>query len=231
VIERYLEELRRLLGRGPGRARLLAEVEDHLREAARRLERGGAVRPEAERAAVASFGPPAELAAQLSGEQAATAVGWSARLLIVALAGFVPVYGFVENFSPPAPWPSAEATPAHLAWKLAAAQYLVLGAAVVGACVFVLARGYRLRPGCPLGLARGLALAVSLSAVALALGAAVGALELVERNALYRDLGVPDSLTPLEVSLVSAWVGLLGLSALAAAAWSLRRAFAALKPA
>jgi hypothetical protein len=225
VIERYLAELRRLLGRGPGRARLLAEVEDHLRETARRLEREGASPTEAEGAAVAAFGPPDELAAQLAGEQAATAVGWSSRVLMVALAGFVPVYGFVENFSPPAPWPSADATPAHLVWKLAAAEYLLLGAALVGASVFILARGYRVRPGGPPGLARGLALAVALSALALAVGAALGALEVVQRNALYRDLGVADPLTPLELSLVTIWVALLGVSALAATAWSLERAF------
>jgi hypothetical protein len=132
VIERYLAELRRLLGGGPGPIRLLAEVEDHLREAARRLEREGASPAEAEEAAVAAFGPPDELAAQFADERAATAVGWSSRVLVAALAGFVPVYGFVENFSPPAPWPSAEATPAHLAWKLAAAEYLLVGAALLG---------------------------------------------------------------------------------------------------
>jgi hypothetical protein len=226
VIERYLAELRRLVGRGPGRARLLAEVEDHLRETAQRLEREGTSRTEAERVAVAAFGPPDELAAQLAGEQAAMSVGWSSRVVMVALAGFVPVYGFVENFSPPAPWSSAEATPAHLAWKLAAAEYLLLGAALVGACVFLLARGYRLRPGGSPGLARGLALTISLTAVALALGAAIGALEVIERNALYRDLGVADPLTPLELSLLTSWVALLGVSALVAAAWSLGRAFA-----
>jgi hypothetical protein len=225
VIERYLAELRRLLGRGPGRARLLAEVEDHLRETARRLEREGAPPTEAEGAAVAAFGPPDELAAQLAGEQAATAVGWSSRVLMVALAGFVPVYGFVENFSPPAPWPSADATPAHLVWKLAAAEYLLLSAALVGASVFILARGYRVRPGGPPGLARGLALAVALCALALAVGAALGALEVVQRNALYRDLGVADPLTPLELLLTTAWVALLSISALAAAAWSIRRSF------
>jgi hypothetical protein len=99
--------------------------------------------------------------------------------------------------------------------------------ALVGACLFLLARGYRLRPGGRPGLARGLALAVSLTAVALALGAACGALEVVQRNALYRDLGVADPLTPLELTLATTWIGLLGASALAAAAWSVRRAFAA----
>jgi hypothetical protein len=175
---------------------------------------------------VAAFGPPDELAAQLAGEQAATAVGWSSRVLMVALAGFVPVYGFVENFSPPAPWPSADTTPAHLVWKLGAAEYLLLSAALVGASVFILARGYRVRPGGPPGLARGLALAVALSALALAVGAALGALEVVQRNALYRDLGVADPLTRLELSLVTTWVALLGVSTLAVAAWSVRRAFA-----
>jgi hypothetical protein len=48
VIERYLPELHRLLGRGPGRGRLLAEVEDHLREAAQRLEREGTSPTDAE---------------------------------------------------------------------------------------------------------------------------------------------------------------------------------------
>ena len=61
--------------------------------------------------------------------------------------------------------------------------------------------------------------------------AALGALEVVQRNALYRDLGVADPLTPLELSLVTIWVALLGVSTLAAAAWSVRRAFGLAKPA
>jgi hypothetical protein len=230
VIEPYLEELRRRLARAPGRARLLAEVEDHLREAAARLERRGASVQEAERAAVDAFGPPQQLAAALAGQQAAGAVGWSSRVLVVAMAGFVPVYGFFENFNPPAPWPSTAETPGQLAWKLAAAKYLLVGAAALGAVVFLLARGYRSRPGGAPRLARALALGALLIAAAAAAGGALGVVEEFERSALYREFGVADPLTRLELSLVAAWIALLALAALAAAAWSARLAFR-LKPA
>lgn len=64
-IEDYLDQLLSCL-RMPPRAtrRLLAETEDHLREAADAAVRSGMSRVAAERAAVRAFGPPARVAAE-----------------------------------------------------------------------------------------------------------------------------------------------------------------------
>jgi hypothetical protein len=66
-IEDYLDELLSRL-RVPPRAtrRLLAETEDHLRQAAEAAEQAGASRVAAERQAVAQFGPAARVAAEAS---------------------------------------------------------------------------------------------------------------------------------------------------------------------
>ena len=63
-IRDYLAEFAKQLGRvSPGRRRrTLAEVEDHLREAARSLEAGGIEPLAAEREAVAAFGSPRQVA-------------------------------------------------------------------------------------------------------------------------------------------------------------------------
>lgn len=63
-IEDYLDELLSRL-RLPPRAtrRMLAETEDHLRQAAEAAEQAGASRVAAEREAVAQFGPPARVSA------------------------------------------------------------------------------------------------------------------------------------------------------------------------
>jgi hypothetical protein len=78
-----------------GRARILAEVEDHLVQSAERLTRGGLARPAAEAEAVARFGDPADLAAVFGsiaaagGEPDQTGVpltGWQRAASLVALA-------------------------------------------------------------------------------------------------------------------------------------------------
>ena len=120
MIERYLSELDRLLPRGvPRRARVLREVEDHLRDAARD------VGPEA---AVERFGPPDVVAARFTG---AFAASW-ARLAVAAAAGalvLLPIlYPVTENALPPAPWPE-DAMPRALAWK----QDAVLGLSAAAA--------------------------------------------------------------------------------------------------
>jgi hypothetical protein len=91
----YLADFAKELGRlGPRRRRLLAEVEDHLREAAARLEHDGASSDEAARLAVAQFGTPRVVTGRSAGSGVWRAVaemralgwrgGFSAGALIVA---------------------------------------------------------------------------------------------------------------------------------------------------
>jgi hypothetical protein len=120
-IERYLRELGRSLPRTSlVRRRVLAEVEDHLRESAR--ERG-------EEGAVAAFGDPRELGRRYA-PRAAERVASLAVLLLLAYP--VLTYPAYEGNLPPAPWPEGS-IPGHLEWKRDAVVVLLLvalGAAV-----------------------------------------------------------------------------------------------------
>jgi len=104
VIDRYLEELRRRLPIAV-RPRVLAEVEDHLRESAREV---------GEDEAVARFGSAEALAASYRAR-----VRWvyAALALLAALAYPALSYPIPENSLPPAPWPNVDAMPHELAWK------------------------------------------------------------------------------------------------------------------
>lgn len=67
VIDEYLDALLRALRVEPARARrILAETEDHLREAVTRRIESGMSTAEAERAAIAAFGAPATVAASFN---------------------------------------------------------------------------------------------------------------------------------------------------------------------
>ena len=104
--ERYVRELERRLPFALGhRARVVAEVREHLRE-------GGDE-------ALARFGSAEELAAELRPElrsRALATASWLVPLLVVVFV--VPFYVIPENAFPPAPW---DAVPAYLAWKQDAA--------------------------------------------------------------------------------------------------------------
>jgi hypothetical protein len=116
-VDRYLRELERALPRTSlVRRRVLAEVEDHLREAAR--EHG-------EEAAVAAFGDARELGRRFAPQAAARL---AALAVLVLLAFPVLTYPAYENNLPPAPWPAA-AMPGHLEWKRDAVVVLLLVAA------------------------------------------------------------------------------------------------------
>jgi HAAS domain-containing protein len=136
AIDRYLRELERELRVGRRRRRrILAEAEDHLREAAR--EAG-------EEAAVARFGAPREVARRFAEAAAGAPARLAAQLLAVALAlAFLALYPIPEQVLPPAPWPGDQ-PPQYLHWKQEALVALFLVAAPTGIAAFVLARGYRL---------------------------------------------------------------------------------------
>ena len=151
AIDRFLHELARELPVWT-RRRVVAEAEDHLREAARAV---------GEVEAVARFGEAREVARRFrqlhAGRRAAVAI--LAVLTLPLLA-----YPIVENALPPAPWPSEEAMPAHLRWKIDAIVLLYVLAAAIGLVTATLVRraGLALLVGCTLAvgtlvLASGLA--------------------------------------------------------------------------
>lgn len=127
-IEAYLREFERVLPRAPRlRSRILAETQDHLREAARELG------PEA---AVERFGAPRALARQFAPAYARFYARLSAYAALVAGAGFVTLlYPIPENVLPPAPWPEG-GKPDYLAWKQHAVAAVFLVA--IGACAVAL---------------------------------------------------------------------------------------------
>lgn len=141
-IERYLAELARELPSW-NRNRVLAEAEDHLREAARGI---------GEEEAVARFGAAREVA---GGFRRVAAVRLAALAVLAALALPFLSYPVVENSLPAAPWPSEEAMPDHLQWKLDAIELLYLLAVGAGAVAALFLR----RAGRELVIACGVVLA------------------------------------------------------------------------
>ncbi|MGH3105112.1 MAG: HAAS signaling domain-containing protein [Gaiellaceae bacterium] len=197
AIDAYREELRGRLGGDPlFRRRVLAEVEDHLREAA---ERHG------EEEAVARFGPTAQIARELAPMRAAGAARLAVLVLLLALGGFVAAYLAGENTSPPAPWPTEDATPDYLEWKTSAATWAFV-LAVGGAAVALVLEG----------LTRVRLLAAAVSTLALATASVLAAVGGLQRVALYHDLGVEG--TPSTALTVLGALYLLGVAAVPAGA-------------
>ena len=121
--DRYVRDLERRLPFALGhRARVVAEVREHLRE-------GGAD-------ALARFGSVDALAAELRPELRARAVATASWLVPVLVVAFVvPFYVIPENALPPAPWAGV---PGYLAWKYDAALVafaVALGAGVAAALI------------------------------------------------------------------------------------------------
>jgi hypothetical protein len=104
TIERYLGELERRLPR-LGRRRILAEVEEHLRDLAGRHEAGGRSAAAAEAAATQDFGDVALLARELAAERAVVETRAASLLALGAVSFFVfPLYVVPENTLPAATW-------------------------------------------------------------------------------------------------------------------------------
>jgi hypothetical protein len=104
TIDEYLAELERRLPR-LRRRRVVAEAEEHLRDAAARQQARGLSPRDAEAAAVADFGPVEVLARRLAAEAAVGETRIAAILALGAASLFVfPLYVVPENTLPPAPW-------------------------------------------------------------------------------------------------------------------------------
>jgi len=204
VIDSYLADLRRALrARFFLQRRLLAEVEDHLRESAEELRRSGLAAEDAEREAVARFGPPKAVAAEAVRAAWPRSLVPAALLLLGTLMLFVfPLYAIPENTLPPAPWAER---PGYLTWKL----YASLAAYGVSLGAVLVAAGAAWRGWARVALG---ALATSLAAfgVSAALGTAL-AVQWVE--------AVPGSGTTLALALpATALTVILGTAAAAMAA-------------
>lgn len=104
TIDAYMSALERLLPR-IARLRVLAEVREHLRDAAARQQDEGVSSFEAEAAATRAFGPVADIARRLGSELALRETRLAGVLALAAAASFVfPLYVVPENTLPPAPW-------------------------------------------------------------------------------------------------------------------------------
>jgi hypothetical protein len=197
VIERYLLDLAAQLafyGVPRRRAtRVVAESRDHLIELAAE---------EGEHRAVARFGPPQKIAAEVARAVQPVVLFRSTLVFLGALALFVlPLYAIPENTLPPAPW---DERPEYLTWKL----YVSLGAFGVAlpAALIAVAAAWRRR--------RLIALAsLSLAGTSLAVSAAVGAI-----GAVQWAQAVPGSGTTLVLTLVAtACLGGVAAASLASA--------------
>jgi hypothetical protein len=204
TIEEYLQALGRLLPRGPRRRRTLAEVEDHLREAAEEV---------GEEEAVARFGSPEEVARAFADERVARAIPWSALVVLLCLGGYLGAYVLAENALPPAPWPSESEAPSFLRWTAAGATWSFAAAAGAGVLALVLAA---------LSRGRSALAALALSTLALALASSLALAGGLRRAAVYDELDVAGRLSGIEVALGTVYLASLALAALAAAGWSLR---------
>lgn len=197
AVDDYLAALRRELGFDPlSRRRILAEVEDHLRESAA---------AHGEEEAIARFGSPAEVAARFAPSAAAVAARWASLALLACLLGFAAGAMATENLLPPAPWPSADAAPDFVRWTSAGTVWAFALAAVLGAAAL-------LRPGRLLLLP---------AAIALAVACVLGFANLVERARLYAELDAAGRIDPLAVVGGALYLGVLASAALAVVAWAL----------
>jgi hypothetical protein len=135
AVDDYLAALRRELRGDPFfRRRVLAEVEDHLRESA--AEHG-------DEEALARFGAPRDVAQGFATRASERAALVPALAVLLAASAFVLAYGATENLLPPAPWPSAAEAPSSIRGTIAGAE-IALAAAVLAALAAVAIRRARL---------------------------------------------------------------------------------------
>jgi hypothetical protein len=123
-VNAYLEELRGRLPATPPRRRFLQEARDH-------IEDGG----------LEAFGPVDVVAARMRRELACQTDRLATRGVLVLVALYVlPFYVIPENTLPPAPW---DTMPAHLAWKVTAAEAAFAAAAAIALLAVAAARALR----------------------------------------------------------------------------------------
>lgn len=201
TIDAYLAELQRLLPR-TARLRALAEVREHLRDAAARHRAAGASQGRAEMNATAEFGDVAEVAARLGRELAIRDTRIAALLTLAGVAFFVfPFYVVPENTLPPAPWAEKPAELLALQ-RITLALWLAAGAFAAASVVLAWTR----RP-------RAASVAVIATAAAITGAGSVGAM-LLWRWTVHTP-GTPN------LALANALAFPIVVTCVAAASWAL----------
>lgn len=196
TIPDYLAELRRNLPPHPFyRRRVLAEVEDHLRESA--AEHG-------EEEALARFGAPREVAARFASGAAASAASLASRGVLLCLLGFAAGAMATESLLPPAPWPSADSAPDFVRWTSAGLVWSFAAAAVLALAALVWPRR----------------LVLLSAAVVLAAACLLAFANLVERARLYAELEAAGRIDPLAVVGGALYLGLLASAAVGVVVWA-----------
>jgi hypothetical protein len=131
AIAAYLAELRRGLPAGLRRRRILAEVGGHLEESAEHQRSAGLPPPEAERAAVARFGPAERLATRFAADLADDGARWATGAAAMALAGILLLWIAMSQLGAAAPLPGARSSIAAAVW----ATWVGFGAALLAICL------------------------------------------------------------------------------------------------
>lgn len=134
TIDEYLAELERLLPRF-ARRRALAEIREHLRDAAARHRAAGSSAFQAEEAATTEFGSVRDVARRFSVELAVRETRIAAVLALGAVAFFVfPLYVIPENTLPPPTWAEVPQD-IHALQRVAIGCWLLAGVLAATACV------------------------------------------------------------------------------------------------
>ena len=143
TIDAYLVRLECLLPR-MGRRRALAEVREHLRDAAARHRTAGVAPAEAELAATEAFGAVDDVASRLSRELAIRGTRIAAVLALGAVVSFVfPLYVIPENTLSPATW-SVKPDDILALQRTAIGFWLVAGALAAASAILAWTRFARL---------------------------------------------------------------------------------------
>jgi HAAS domain-containing protein len=127
AIAAYLDELRRGLPAGLRRRRILSEVGSHLEEGAEQERSAGLPPREAERVAVARFGPAEPLARRFAAELADDGARSATGAAAMALAGILLLWIAMSQVGAAAPWPGERSSIAVEVW----ATWLGFGVALM----------------------------------------------------------------------------------------------------
>jgi len=162
TIYAYLAALESLLPR-TARFRVLAEVREHLADAAAQHQAAGLSPFESEAAATRDFGSVEEVARRLGSELALRETRLASVLALIATVLFVfPLYVVPENTLPPAPWPE-KPTDIALLQQVSLGLWLVACALAVVAVAVAWTRLSRLTPVVLLAGALALSGAIAVS--------------------------------------------------------------------
>jgi uncharacterized membrane protein len=167
TIDEYLAELERLLPRS-ARRRALAEIREHLRDAAARHRAAGSSSFQAEEEATREFGSVRDVARRFASELAVRETRIATVLALGAVAFFVfPLYVIPENSLPPATWAEVPRD-IHALQRIAIGCWLLAGVLAATAGVLAWTRWPRFSWLALFGTASAVAGSIAVTAVVVA---------------------------------------------------------------